>query len=146
MTEEWPLSDALGLRRLLERAGATTYRLRVRDLILPCRIGIYEHEHRHPQRVRIDLELDVADPGSFAAEDFSQVLNYETIIEGIKRIIGSGHIELIETLAERIAILCLQDPRSVLVTVGVEKLDVYPEAGGVGVCIVRRREPAGAAP
>ena len=145
MTGEWPLSEALGLRRLLERAGASTYRLRVRDLLLPCRIGIYDYERQHPQRVRINIELDVADPGAFAA-DFSRVLNYETIVDGIKSIIAAGHIDLVETLAERIAELCLGDVRAVTVTVGVEKLDVYPESDGVGISIVRRRDPAASGP
>jgi hypothetical protein len=44
MSERWPLSEALGLRRLLERAGASTYRVHVRDLMLSCSIGIYEYE------------------------------------------------------------------------------------------------------
>lgn len=139
MTEEWPASEALGIRRLLERAGGTTYRITVRDLVLPASIGIYEHEREKPQRVRVNVELDVADPGSFAAEDFSRVLNYETIVKGTTAIVESGHIELVETLAERIAALCLADRRAVKVTVAVEKLDVYAAAGGVGVSIVRRR-------
>jgi dihydroneopterin aldolase len=137
MTEQWPLSEALGLRRLLERATASSYRVRVRDLVLLCSIGIYDYERLEPQRVRLNVELDVIDPGSFSTEDFSKVLNYETIVGGIKAIIAAGHIELVETLAERVADLCLADVRSVRVSVGVEKLDVYPEAESVGVSIVR---------
>ena len=139
MTEQWPLSEALGLRRLLERATASSYRVRVRDLVLPCSIGIYDYERETTQRVRINVELDVVDPGSFSTEDFSKVLNYETIVGGVKAIIASGHIELVETLAERVATLCLEDFRSVRVSVGVEKLDVYREAESVGVSIVRDR-------
>jgi len=45
----------------------------------------------------------------------------------------------VETLAERVASLCLADPRSVSVIVGVEKLDVYSEAESVGVSVMRRR-------
>ena len=139
MTKEWPLSEALGLRRLLDRAGASPYRILVRDLVLPASIGIYEHERMHRQRVRVNVELDVADPGSFTGEDFSQVLNYEFVVGGIKAMIAGGHIELVETLAERVAALCLEDRRAIQATVTVEKLDVYPEAGGVGVSIVRHR-------
>src|SRR5437764_1352048 len=39
MSEKWPVSEALGLRRLLERAAGSTYRVRVRNLLLPCSIG-----------------------------------------------------------------------------------------------------------
>jgi dihydroneopterin aldolase len=136
--DDWTLAQALGLRRLLERAGGSSYRIRVGGLELPCRIGIHEHERHQPQRVRISVELDVLDPGSFAGADISKVLNYETIVGGIKAIIAEGHVELVETLAERIASLCLADPRSVGVHVSVDKLDVYREADGVGVAIQRR--------
>src|SRR5581483_11841517 len=139
MGEEWPVSEALGLRRLLERAGGSTYRVRVRNLLVPCSIGIHDHERQRTQRVRINVELDVTDPGPFSAEDFSEVLNYEAIVSGVRAITDAGHIELVETLAERIAALCLADPRSVSVTVGVEKLDVYSEAESVGVSVVRER-------
>jgi 7,8-dihydroneopterin aldolase/epimerase/oxygenase len=140
MTEIWPVSEALGMRRLLERAAASSYRVRVRGLLLPCSIGIYEHERQRTQRVRISVDLDIADPGSFSSEDFATVLNYETIVEGVRSIAGAGHIELVETLAERVAALCLQDPRAISVTVSVEKLDVYSDAESVGVAIVRHRE------
>jgi dihydroneopterin aldolase len=143
MTEGWPVSEALGLRRLLERAGNSTYRVLVRELVLPASIGIYEHERTRQQRVRISVELDVADPGPFVRDDFAQVLNYEFVVDGIKRILAGGHIDLVETLAERVAGTCLDDPRAVRATVTVEKLDVFPESGGVGVSIVRRRAPAG---
>ena len=139
MSETWPVSEALGLRRLLERAGGSTYRVRVRNLLLPCSIGIHDHERQRTQRVRINVELDVTDPGPFSSEDFRQVLNYETIVSGIREIVDAGHIELVETLAERVAGMCLADPRSVSVIVGVEKLDVYSEAESVGVSVMRRR-------
>jgi 7,8-dihydroneopterin aldolase/epimerase/oxygenase len=139
MTQDWPLSQALGLRRLLEQAGASSYRIRVVNLILPCSIGIYEHERERLQRVRINVELDVVDPGSFASEDFARVLNYESIVGGVKTIIGEGHIALVETLAERIATLCLGDPRAISVRIAVDKLDAYCEAEGVGVSILRSR-------
>jgi dihydroneopterin aldolase len=136
---DWPLAQALGLRRLLERASAPSYQVKVKNLLLPASIGIYEHEKQHRQRVRINVALDVADPGSFASEDFAKVLNYETIVGGVRAIIAAGHIELVETLAERIAALCLADPRAVRVTVAVEKLDAYCEAESVGVSIIRER-------
>ncbi len=139
MTIDWPLSQALGVRRLLEQAGGSSYRIRVCNLELACSIGIYEHERQRWQRVRINVELDVVDPGSFASQDFGKVFNYETIVGGVKSIIAEGHIELVETLAERIATHCLDDPRSVSVRITVDKLDAYCEAEAVGVSIVRRR-------
>jgi dihydroneopterin aldolase len=142
MTNEWPLSEALGLRRLLDRAATSTYRIVVRDLVLPCSIGIYDYERRQRQRVRFNVEIDIADPGAFPDRDLARILNYESVLDGIRSIAESGHVDLVETLAERIAALCLEDPRALRAMVGVEKLDICPEANGVGVSIVRRREPA----
>jgi 7,8-dihydroneopterin aldolase/epimerase/oxygenase len=57
----------------------------------------------------------------------------------VKSIVGAGHINLVETLAARIAERCLLDQRIVSVLVRVEKLERGPEA--VGVEIVRSRAP-----
>jgi dihydroneopterin aldolase len=142
---EWPLLEALGLRRAPDSDETSTYKVFVRDLLLTCSIGIYDFEKRMPQRVRVNVELDVCGPGMFRGEDFAQVLNYETIVDGIKDIAASGHIELVETFAERIAALCLGDVRVEVARVTVEKLDIYPDAEGVGVGIVRRRASTGSA-
>jgi dihydroneopterin aldolase len=118
---------------------SSSYRVRVRNLLLPCSIGIYDHERDRAQRVRFNVELDVADPGSFTDGDLSKILNYERIVGSIKALAASGHFGLVETLAERIAALCLEDRRALKVSVSVEKLDVIFEAESVGVTIVRDR-------
>jgi 7,8-dihydroneopterin aldolase/epimerase/oxygenase len=118
---------------------SSSYQVRVRNLLLPCSIGIYDHERDRAQRVRFNVELDVADPGSFTDEDLSKILNYERIVGGIKALIGSRHFGLVETLAECIAALCLEDRRALRVSVSVEKLDVICEAESVGIAIVRDR-------
>jgi len=68
------------------------------------------------------------------------VLNYETIVDGIKALADGKHINLVESLADRIAELCLADPRVRAARVMVEKLDIYAEAASVGVMIERRRD------
>jgi 7,8-dihydroneopterin aldolase/epimerase/oxygenase len=139
MVKEWPLAEALGLDRASEPQGTPTYQVFVRDLVLPCSIGIHGFERRIRQRVRVNVELEVAAPRSFADEKFDEVLNYETIVDGIKAIAAAGHIDLVETFAERVAALSFEDPRVLRVRATVEKLDIYPEAEGVGVSIERRR-------
>lgn len=122
--------------RPMKPAPARTYKVFVRDLVLPCNIGIYDHEKQVSQRVRINADLLVRTM-LLTDDAFSRVLNYETIVEGIRAITRAGHINLVETLAERVAELCLTDPRVRTVRVGVEKLDVYPDAMSVGVAIKR---------
>jgi len=115
-----------------------TMKVLVRDLILPCRIGVYSHEKDHEQRVRINLELTCVEHPAIN-DEHRNVVCYADVVEGIRRILGEGHINLVETLAERIAAQCLDDHRIVGAKVRVEKLDVMPEASAVGVEIERQR-------
>lgn len=140
MVKQWHLSDALGLNRL-ERLETWSYSVFVRNLVLMCSIGIYEHERHKKQRVRINADLTVVPLAATDAEDIDDVLNYETIIEGARAIADAGHIDLVETFADRVASLCLTDRRVESVRVTIEKLDVYaPDAESVGVSIERRRK------
>ncbi|MGO8916344.1 MAG: dihydroneopterin aldolase [Stellaceae bacterium] len=135
----WTLADALRIDRRPARAPAQVYRILLRDLVLPCRIGVYEQEKQAPQRVRINAQLLV---GRDAADrdELGQVLDYETIVEGIRALTRGPHIELIESLAEQVIAVCLASPRALAARVSVEKLDVFPDAESVGV-VLRRRRP-----
>ena len=125
--------------RPLSRTGAepSYRRVFVRDLVLPCASGIYGYEHDAPQRVRINVELMVLEEASNLQDRIENVVSYEHIVDGVRTITGESHINLVETLAERIAGLCLADERVARVRVGVEKLDIYQEAASVGVEIER---------
>tara|TARA_Y100000588_G_scaffold311722_1_gene337935 strand:- start:1132 stop:1545 length:414 start_codon:yes stop_codon:yes gene_type:complete len=114
-------------------------RVFVRDLILNCAIGIHAHEQNAPQRVRINLELIVCEDERNLLDRIENVVDYETIVDGVRAITKESHINLVETLAERIAGLCLIDSRVARVWVSVEKLDIYAEAQSVGVEIERAR-------
>jgi dihydroneopterin aldolase len=132
------LADTLGLRRRQAPAGAPVYRIFVRNLVLPFRIGIYEREAHAAQRVRINVDLVVEPPA--ATDALEHVLNYETIVDGVRRLAERVHIPLVEGLADEILQLCFADPRVISARIGVEKLDVYPEAESVGVVLRKRRE------
>lgn len=115
-------------------------RVFVRDLVLKCQIGVHPHERGGVQRVRINVELEVTDDGT-ADDNIRNVVSYEDIVSAVKRLIDGDHINLVETLAERIAAALLKDRRVNAARVRVEKLDVFSEAAGVGVEIERRRKP-----
>lgn len=109
-------------------------RILVRDLVLPVSIGAYRSEHQAPQRVRFNVEAWVT-RATQAPADMRDILSYDVITDGISRIVGEGHIELVETLAWRIADLVLAEPKVMRVIVRVEKLDTGP--GSVGIEITR---------
>ena len=113
--------------------------LLIRDLVLPCSIGVHEHERHATQRVRINVRVEVMDDERPIDDSIANVVSYETIVDGIRAIVGGGHINLVETLADRIVELCLANRRVSGVRVRVEKLDLYPDADGVGVEVERAR-------
>lgn len=112
-------------------------RLLVRDLVLLADIGVYQHEHGRPQRVRINLDLEVAEADRID-DRLDRVLNYDALIQSVRTLVGTGRVNLVETLAERIAGLCLEDSRVRTATVRVEKLDLFTDVAAVGVEILRR--------
>ncbi len=109
----------------------------VRDLVLECRIGVYRHERNGKQRVRINLDLEVAEPDIAPTDRLADVVNYETLVLGLRGLAEAGHVNLVETLAERIAEICLSDARVQRARVRVEKLDVFADMDSVGVEIER---------
>ena len=119
-------------------AAQGTRHLLVRDLVLSARIGVHPQEARAPQRIRLNLDLGVAE-GDRAPEDLAEVVDYEALVERVRRLVASRHVKLVETLAERVAALCLEDPRVRSARVRVEKLDAIPDTAAVGVEIERIR-------
>jgi 7,8-dihydroneopterin aldolase/epimerase/oxygenase len=115
------------------------YTVVVRGLVLMCSIGIRRAERDRPQRVRVSVELTATPQASFPGEDRRRVINYEHVIAAIRKIAGSGHIDLCEGFAQRICDACFADPRVAQMRVSVEKLDVFPETEGVGAILERTR-------
>ena len=126
-------------------AARATRRMFIRDLVLTASIGVHPHEHQARQRIRINLDLSVLDDGAqnfsrpaVGADDLARVVDYEAIVNEVRAVVAAGHVQLVETLAERLAEICLEDARVRLVRVCVEKLDVFADAAAAGVEIERR--------
>jgi len=111
----------------------------VRDLEIVVSVGVLEHEKRYEQRILISADLIVRDGYDGRSDRLEQVLDYGKLIDGITLLVQSGHFNLIETLAERVAAYCLGDPRVESVRVRVEKPDIMPSCRSVGVEVERRR-------
>lgn len=109
----------------------------VRDLELMALIGIYDHEKQAPQRIIVNIDLSVKE-GS-GDDDISHVVSYEIVVKKVEAIVAEGHVNLVETLCEKIARSCLTDKRVVAARVRVEKPDIIPNARSVGVEIERAR-------
>jgi len=118
-------------------AGAGIRHVFVRDLVLTCIIGVHAHEKRGPQRIRVNLDVGVMEGQMPHSDQLENVLCYENLVVSIRAIVADGTINLIETLAERVAEICLQPSMAVSARVRVEKLDIFSDAASVGVEIER---------
>ncbi len=109
----------------------------IRDQVIACSIGVHKHEMDTPQRVRVNLDMAVLEGDRPLDDDLENVVCYEKITTGVRVVAAQGHVNLVETLAERIAARCLNDGRIRSVLVRVEKLDVFDDVDSVGVEIER---------
>jgi 7,8-dihydroneopterin aldolase/epimerase/oxygenase len=106
---------------------------------------VHPHEQGGAQRVRVNLDLAVEDPGATGAapavgrDELARVVDYQRLADTVRGIVSVGHVRLVETLAERIAVACLDDERVKKVRVTVEKLDVFGDAASAGVAVERLR-------
>ena len=116
------------------------YQIFIHDLRLLVSIGIHPEERAKRQYVLISVELDVVYPDAVLNDDLSCVVCYEAIVTRLKRLVEHGHINLIETLAARIAEICLEDSRVDRVRVRVEKPDILPTTKGVGVTLMQQKK------
>ena len=111
----------------------------VRNLVLNCSIGIHQHERAASQRIRVNIDLAVreGETNGRLDDDLSNVVCYENLTKGLRALASREHVNLVETLAEDVANMCLSDDRVCSARVRIEKLDIFDDAESVGVEIER---------
>ena len=113
-------------------------RIFIRDFRLQVSIGIHDFEKEAAQTVVVNVDLRLAPPGQAHNDRIANVLNYDTVHDGIATLAKSRHFNLQETLVEAILDLCLLQPGVVEARVSTEKPDVYKDCR-VGYEATRRR-------
>ncbi len=101
----------------------------VKDLVVDCNVGVYAEEQGITQKVSFTVEARLATHIFSANDKMAEVPSYADIIDAIVDLARGGHINLVETFAERIAAGCLVDPMIVAVRVRLEKLERGPRRG-----------------
>jgi dihydroneopterin aldolase len=136
---KWVGSGMVTIMKPTMSFAAERYTVTVRGLVVMCDIGIRPEEQGRLQRVRVSVELTAAGGAPFPGNNRRRVINYEKVVAAIRTIAAAEHIDLCEGLAERISNACFTDPRVAHARVSVEKLDVFPDADGVGAILERSR-------
>jgi 7,8-dihydroneopterin aldolase/epimerase/oxygenase len=112
-------------------------RISLRDHVVEADIGAFQLERGKRQRLNFSVVVEVAPPKAPLDDDVDKILSYDTITEAIGHELAEERLNLLETLAEKIADRILHAPQAMRVFVRIEKLDRGP--GALGVEIVRAR-------
>lgn len=111
----------------------------IRDLRVDALIGIHKRERHVRQTLSIDLDIGLPGTAVFASDKVADTIDYEQAALRIGALAASQHFRLVETLAERIARLLLDDMGAPWVRVSVAKIGILGNAKFVGVTIERRK-------
>ena len=112
-------------------------RISLRDHIVAVDIGAFQMERGHTQRVMFNVVVEVRPAVQPLNDDVDLILSYDTLTEAIATELAAERLNLLETLAERLAERILAEPQAMRVFVRIEKLDIGPYK--LGVEIVRSR-------
>ncbi len=111
----------------------------IHELRLETMIGVHPHERLARQTLILDLELG-ADLRPAAATDWlNDTLDYQAVARRLGELAAVSEVQLVETLAERIAELLLGEFAVPWLRLTLRKPGALPEAREAGVCIERGR-------
>lgn len=119
-----------------EEAGDTIF---LHDMRVETVVGIWEWERRIRQTVSIDLEMGGDIRRAAAADHIEATLNYKAVAKRVQQFAGQSSYQLVETLAQKIAELVLDEFDVPWIRVRVSKPGAIRGARDVGVCIRRER-------
>lgn len=107
------------------------------DLRVECVIGVWEWERRITQRVHIDVDMGFDIRPAAASDKLDDTLSYKDVAKRITYLAQEGKFNLVETMAERIAAVLLDEFGVRWCRVRVNKKGAVSSASDVGVLIER---------
>ncbi|TCL08629.1 dihydroneopterin aldolase [Shimia isoporae] len=113
-------------------------RISLRDHTVEVEIGAFQAERGTTQRVCFNVVVEVRPITAPVDDDVDRILSYDKVTEAIAFELAAERLNLLETLAARVADRILLEPQAMRVFVRIEKLDRGP--GALGVEIVRSRK------
>lgn len=111
----------------------------LQDLRVDTVIGIWDWERKIRQTVAIDLEMSADIRKAAASDAVEDTLNYKSVAKRVQAFVKDSSFQLVETLAERIAGIVLDEFDVDWVQVRVNKPGAIRGSKGVGVLIERSK-------
>ena len=116
-------------------------RIAVRGLRAHAHHGVYKREREQGQLFRVDAVLEVNTRPAAATDDLDLTVNYAEIAQQLHAVLSREPVDLLETLAQRLADVCLANPLvdAVEITVHKPEADLGVPFDDVTVAIRRER-------
>ncbi|RPG97228.1 MAG: dihydroneopterin aldolase [Candidatus Pelagibacter sp. TMED239] len=108
----------------------------IKDLILLISVGIHQFEKLEKQRVKFNIEI-TTDPN--LKTEIKSIVNYESVINDIKRLTKKTHFELLESLSEFIFDEIFKSKKIKKIKLKIEKLDIIKETKSVGIEVIKSK-------
>jgi dihydroneopterin aldolase len=102
--------------------------------------GVFEHERRDGQDFVVDVALELPTAAASASDDLADTVHYGELAQRLADIVAGEPVNLLETLAARLAGACLSDPRVEAATVTVHKPQAPIPLSFADVAVTIRRE------
>lgn len=113
----------------------------LRDLKVECIIGIFDWERRSKQKIHIDIDMASDISKAAQSDKIEDTLDYKAVSKRLLAFVGDSGFQLVETLAERVAALVLEEFPTPWVRVRINKKGAVRGATDVGVIIERGSKP-----
>ncbi|HIJ65850.1 MAG TPA: dihydroneopterin aldolase [Candidatus Hydrogenedentes bacterium] len=114
-------------------------KIHIRDLQLRCVVGIYPQERKEKQDVTVNLTLYADLRAGCASDSIEDTVDYKAVKKKVVATVEDSSCYLVEHLAQRVADVCLEDPRVKRVKVTIDKPGALRFARSVAIEIVRGR-------
>ncbi len=111
----------------------------IKGLTAACVIGIYDFEREILQDVVLDIEMEANIKAASATDDIEQAIDYRAVSDRIIAFIKKSEFQLIETLAERICAIILNEFAVASVKLTLDKGKILDDVQSVGVIINRKK-------
>lgn len=99
--------------------------VKLNDIIVSAKHGVYEEEHFTPQRFKINISMNLNDAVSAESDKLADTVDYKILRDKVCEIAKGEHINLMETLAEKIATVVMNQNKVQEATIEISKLDAW---------------------
>ena len=110
------------------------------DLRIDAVIGIWDWEKRNPQTISIDLEMQTDTKKASRSDAIEDALDYKAVSKRVKQFTEESQFNLIETLAENVAKIILEEFDVQWLQIRISKPFAIRDSSNVGICIKRTKD------